>query len=138
MTPSRLDIVVDFADCDPARIVFYPRYFDWFDRSTERMFRDRGLPWARMFPDYKLAGVALVDASAKFMGPARFGDRITIETWVGEWRNKVFIVEHRVHNDGRVIVEGQEVRVWGLRDPNDPEGMRAGTIPAEIVARFRS
>jgi len=36
---SRLDIVVDFADCDPARIVFYPRYFDWFDRASERLFR---------------------------------------------------------------------------------------------------
>ena len=137
MTPSRLDIVVDFADCDPARIVFYPRYFDWFDRATERMFRDRGLPWAEMFPNYKLAGVALVDASAKFMGPARFGDAIAIESWVGEWRSKVFIVEHRVHNNGRIIVEGQEVRVWGLRDPNDPEGMRAGVIPKEIVARFK-
>ena len=136
MTPSRLDIVVDFADCDPARIVFYPRYFDWFDRATERMFRVRGLPWAQMFPDYEMAGVALVDASAKFMGPARFGDAITIETWVGEWRSKVFVVEHRVHNNGRVIVEGQEVRVWGLRDPNDPEGLRAGVIPREIITRF--
>ena len=136
MTPSRLDIIVDFADCDPARIVFYPRYFDWFDRATERMFRVRGLPWAEMFPNYKMAGVALVDASAKFMGPARFGDSITIESWVGEWRSKAFIVEHRVHNNGRIIVEGQEVRVWGLRDPHDPEGMRAGVIPREIIARF--
>ena len=34
MTPSRFEMIVDFADCDPARIVFYPRYFDWFDRAT--------------------------------------------------------------------------------------------------------
>ena len=95
MTPSRLEIVVDFADCDPARIVFYPRYFDWFDRATERMFRSRGLPWAQMFPDYRMAGVALVDASASFRGPSRFGDQIVIESWVGEWRSKVFVVEHR-------------------------------------------
>ncbi len=27
MTPSRIEIVVDFADCDPARIVYYPRYY---------------------------------------------------------------------------------------------------------------
>jgi hypothetical protein len=30
------------------------------------------------------------------------------------------------------------VRVWGLRDPNDPEGMKAGVIPREIVARFET
>ena len=68
MTPSRFEIIVDFADCDPARIVFYPRYFDWFDRATERMFRSRGMPWAQLFPEYRMAGVALVDASASFRG----------------------------------------------------------------------
>ena len=61
----------------------YPRYFDWFDRATERMFRSRGLPWAQLFPRYRMAGVALVDASASFRGASRFGDRITLETWVG-------------------------------------------------------
>ena len=80
MTPSRMEIIVDFADCDPARIVFYPRYFEWFDRGTERMFRSRGMPWAQLFPHYKMAGVALVDASANFRGPSRFGDVITLES----------------------------------------------------------
>lgn len=90
-----------------------------------------------MFPNYRMAGVALVDASATFRGPSRFGDKVTIETWIGEWRSKVFVVEHRIHNKGSVVVEGREVRVWGLRDPANPEGMKAGVIPAEIIARFQ-
>ena len=137
MKPSRIDIVVDFADCDPARIVFYPRYFDWFDRATERMFRNRGMPWAQLFPDYRLAGLPIVDATARFLGPSRFGDRIGIESWIDEWRGKVFVIEHRVHNNGRIVVEGRELRVWGLRDPADPEGMKAGAVPAEIIERFQ-
>ena len=68
MTPSRIEIIVDFADCDPARIVFYPSYFEWFDRATERMFRSRGMPWAQMFPQYRMAGVALVDARRPVVG----------------------------------------------------------------------
>ena len=84
MKPSRIEIVVDFADCDPARIVYYPRFFDWFDRATERLFRDRGLPWAQMFADYKLAGLPIVDASAQFKGASRFGDAITVESWISE------------------------------------------------------
>ncbi len=136
MTPTRTTFVVDFADCDPARLVFYPKYFQWFDRSTERMFRDRGLAWPVMWPQYKLAGLPIVDVSSKFIGPSRFGDTITIESWVGEWRGKVFIVEHRVLNGGKVIVEGREVRVWALRDPVDPEGIKAGPVPPEIIARF--
>jgi hypothetical protein len=49
----------------------------------------------------------------------------------------VFVVEHRVHNNGNIVVEGREVRVWGLRDPNDPDGLKAGVIPPEIIARFQ-
>jgi 4-hydroxybenzoyl-CoA thioesterase len=134
---SRLDIVVDFADCDPARIVFYPRYFDWFDRAAERLFRERGMAWPELWAHYRLAGFPIVDANAKFLGPARFGDTITLESWVGEWRSKLFIVEHRIHNAGQVIVEGRELRVWALQDPNNPEGMKAGVIPPEIIDRFR-
>ena len=74
---------------------------------------------------------------ASFRGPSRFGDQITMESWVGEWRSKVFVVEHRIHNNGNIVVEGREVRVWGLRDPNDPEGLKAGVIPPEIIARFQ-
>ena len=73
MTPSRIEIIVDFADCDPARIVFYPRYFDWFDRATERMFRSRGMPWAQLFPQYRMAGVGGVGGSAPLDGAAGLG-----------------------------------------------------------------
>ena len=55
---------------------------------------------------------------------------------MGEWRSKVFVVEHRVHNNGNIVVEGREVRVWGLRDPNDPDGLKAGVIPKEVIDRF--
>lgn len=136
MTPSRLAIVVDFADCDPARIVFYPRYFNWFDRSTERLFRERDMAWPQLWAHYRLAGFPIVDTAARFLGPSRFGDAITIESWIGEWRPKLFLVQHRVHNAGRVVVEGHELRVWALRDPDDPDGMKAGLIPGEVRARF--
>ena len=138
MKPSPHTFVVDFADCDPARYVFYPRYFDWFDRATERLFRERGMPWPELWPQYRLAGFPIVDAAAKFLGPSRFGDEITIESHIAEWRNKLFLVQHRVINAGQVVVEGHELRVWALRDPADPESMKAGPVPEEIRARFEA
>jgi 4-hydroxybenzoyl-CoA thioesterase len=136
MKPVRTEFVVDFADCDPARIVFYPRYFDWFDRATERLFRERGMAWPQLWAQYRLAGFPIVDVGAKFFGPSRFGDRIAIESWIGEWRSKLFLVQHRVSNAGQVVVEGHELRVWALRDPADPDNMKAGVVPDEIKARF--
>lgn len=136
MTPYSETFQVDFSDCDPARIVFYPRYFGWFDRNSEHMFRARGLDWNELWPAYDLAGLPIVDATAKFLAPSRMGDTITVESWVGEWKGKVFVVEHRVTNAGQVTVEGREVRVWGLRDPDHPAGMKAAPVPDEVIAKM--
>jgi 4-hydroxybenzoyl-CoA thioesterase len=138
MTPSRITFTVDFADCDPARIVFYPRYFDWFDRASERMFRVYGMPWPELWAEQKLVGFPIVDARANFLGPSRFGDEISVESWVSEWRGKVFVVEHRVYNRGKVTVEGRELRVWAMQVPNDPQGMKAGVVPQAIIDRFEA
>ena len=39
---------VEFADCDSARIVFYPNFYIWFDRATERLFASVGLTYQAM------------------------------------------------------------------------------------------
>ena len=33
------NVAVHWGDTDPARIVFYPNYFEWFDQSTRPILR---------------------------------------------------------------------------------------------------
>ncbi len=136
MKRFRQAIRIMFSDCDPAQIVFYPMYFRWFDRATQAMFNEVGLEWSKCWPELGLAGFPIVDVSAKFMGPARMDDEVTIETWVEEWRGRTFVVKHLVTKNDKPIAEGQEVRVWAALDPGAPEGVRAAPIPDEIKARF--
>ena len=35
---------VEFGDCDPAQIVYFPNFFRWFDAATFHFFRECGLP----------------------------------------------------------------------------------------------
>lgn len=127
---------VRFADCDPARIVFYPRFFELFDRATEELFHSVGFYWDKEFGANGLNGLPLVDASARFLSPAWFGDTLEIESWIDEWKGKVFVVEHRIRAGDREIAEGREVRVWAMDAPDRPSGIRAVPMPDEIRARF--
>jgi 4-hydroxybenzoyl-CoA thioesterase len=130
--------LVNFADCDPAQIVFYPRYFEWFDRGTEMLFRAAGLDWETLFATGNWNGVPILDAGANFKRPCRFGDTVTVETWIEEWRGKTFLVRHQIRNRGELAAEGHELRAWTVKDPSRPAGLRAESIPEEVVARFRS
>jgi 4-hydroxybenzoyl-CoA thioesterase len=66
LTNTRL-IRVQWGDCDPAGIVFYPRYFEWFDACSILLFeKATGMTKIKMLEKYAGAGLALVEADADF------------------------------------------------------------------------
>ena len=42
MLINRRTIRIEWGDCDPAGIVFYPRYLEWFDACTLALFQAAG------------------------------------------------------------------------------------------------
>lgn len=136
MFRHKRQIRIMFADCDPARIMFYPHYFGWFDRACQDLFNAAGLDWTSVWEKHGMAGFPVVDSSAKFLGPARMDEVVELETWIDEWRGRTFVVRHVVRRDGETLVEGQEIRVWAVRDDGAPKGARAGDIPEDVKAIF--
>ena len=43
MHKNRRTVRVEWGHCDAAQIVFYPRYFEWFDQSTGYLFETAGI-----------------------------------------------------------------------------------------------
>jgi 4-hydroxybenzoyl-CoA thioesterase len=136
LTNTRL-IRVQWGDCDPAGIVFYPRYFEWFDAGTILLFeKATGLTKIKMLEKYGGAGLALIEAGAKFAVPSQYGDDIEIETIVKEFGRSSFSMLHRVTKAGLPALEGHEKRVWTVRDPGDKNRLRSAPIPPEVLAGF--
>jgi len=130
-------IRIEWGDCDPAGIVFYPRYFAIFDACTMSLFEAAGFPKQQLFIDYDFAGFPMVETSSKFFVPSRFGDDVTVESRITSWGRSSFKIHHRLlRPDGALGVEGFETRVWTGRDPADPSRLRSRETPHEIVSRF--
>lgn len=135
MLTSRRTLVIDWGDCDPAEIVFYPNYFRWFDASTGAHFKAAGLPKPRLIADYGVVGFPMVDTRAKFHVPSKFGDEVIIETSITGFGRSSFTVEHRLLRGETLAVEGFETRVLVCKSP-DGAGLRSFAIPDEIKALF--
>jgi 4-hydroxybenzoyl-CoA thioesterase len=124
---------VEFGDCDPAQIVFYPNYFRWMDAAMLRFFRSCGVPsWKEMEAASGIIGTPLVDASARFVRPASYGDLIDVETTIVVLLGKSFVMRHLIRRDGELLVEGREVRVFARRHPDDPKRIQAVPMPDNI------
>jgi 4-hydroxybenzoyl-CoA thioesterase len=128
---------VQWGDCDPAGIVYYPRYFEWVDASTILLFeKATGLTKIKMLEKYGGAGLALLEARALFKAASQYGDDLRIESRITEFRRSVFFVHHRiVRADGTLGLEAFETRLWTVRDAETGR-IKSGDMPAEVVAAF--
>jgi 4-hydroxybenzoyl-CoA thioesterase len=137
MLTHNTTIRVEWGDCDPAGIVFYPRYFEMFERCIHALFEHAtGMTKHQMLTAYDFVGFPVVQARAQFLSPATFGDDVVAETSISEFRRSSFDVHHRVVNGDKLAVEGFETRVWVARDPAHPDRLKSKPIPPEVIAKF--
>ncbi len=136
MIVARRERHVEWGDCDPARIVFNPRFFEWFDAQTGFIFETAGLAKRDLVQRPDFDGIPLVETRARFRCPVRFGDIVTIESRIVAVRTSSFDVEHRLTNGGELATEGFETRVWTVRDRRDPERIKSHQIPPDVLARL--
>ena len=129
---------IEWGDCDPAGIIFYPTYFKIFDNATAALFEAAlGMTKFQYLKAYDFAGFPLVDTRAKFMKPTRFGDDVTVESAIN-FGTSSFTVNHRITLKGEPCAECTEKRVWVVRDKADPQRIKAQPVPAEVLAKFSS
>ena len=135
MLVNRHNVEIEWGDCDPAGIVFYPRYFAMLDAATSRLFEAalgmKKIAWAK---HYRVVGTPMVDTGANFKIALRYGDIIVIESRVKQFGRSSFKVEHRVFKGEDLAIEAWETRVWAAVHPEREGALKGIAIPQEVVA----
>ena len=134
MLVNRRTLRIEWGQCDPAGIVFYPQYLIIFDTSTGWLFERTGLKPLAMRKKYGIVGIPIVEVGARFLVPCRFDDEVIVESEVGEWGRSSFTVRHRILKEGKLALEGFEKRVWAAPHPERPGAIQAQPVPPEIIA----
>ncbi|MFT3800585.1 MAG: acyl-CoA thioesterase [Burkholderiaceae bacterium] len=128
---------VDFGDCDPAGIVFYPNCYRWFDRATHHLFAACGYTFGQVRRDLDLIAWPLADAGARFRLPVTAGDEIEIHSTVTDINDKTFRVQHRIRRDGELMVDGFEVRFLARQIGDEPVRLQTVPMPEAMRAGLR-
>jgi 4-hydroxybenzoyl-CoA thioesterase len=128
-------IRVEFGDCDPARIVWFPNFFRWIDAASRNFFVQCGVPsWQETEQTMGVIGTPLVDTHSRFLRTSTYGDMLDIEVTIPEWREKSFVQRYRIVRGAEVIMECDEVRIFAGRRADNPEAIRALPVPPGIRA----
>jgi 4-hydroxybenzoyl-CoA thioesterase len=133
----RRSLAIEWAHCDPAGIVFNSRFFEIFDIGTWALLEAAlGVPKHELAAVFDIVGVPLVEASARFIAPLKFGDLAMHESQVSAFRRSSFDVEHRLLIGAELATLGRETRVWAGLDRAGR--LKAKPLPDEVTARFRT
>lgn len=130
--------LVRFQHCDPAGIVFYPRFFYLLHEVQEDFFAHIG------FPEYKLIeggyGLPIVDLKTEFLGMCRNGDLLTMTLALTKVGHASIGMQYEIHgpatesgNNGTLKLKAHGVVVYsdlalGKATPM-PEPMREALMP---------
>lgn len=131
MPAYQREVLVRFAHCDPAGIVFYARYFemingvveDWFEDALEASFA--GLLFHRNL------ATPTVHFNVDFTGRSMMGDRLTFETSVTRFGTSSFDLSHEVSCRGE-----DRMRVHQTLLFTDSNAKGSQPIPADLRRRM--
>ena len=126
-------VEIQFGDCDPAGIVYYPNYFRFFDNATAGLLSAAFAMHKRNWlAHYGIAGIPMVDTGARFIKPSSFGDVVEIRSEITELGRSSFAVKHSLLKDGELAIEAHEKRVWVVK--GEGGAIRSAPIPDEVRA----
>jgi acyl-CoA thioester hydrolase len=135
MSSDSLKILVrvTWSDTDAAQIVHYSKYFVFFERAEEELYRSLGFS----FTDLASKGLCFprVEAFCQYKKPARFNDLLEVELTIEELKEKSVKYGFKVNNKetGDLLAVGHLVVV-----AVDRQTGKATQIPLEIVEKLKS
>ena len=133
----RREFVIEWGHCDPAGIVFNPRFQEYFDWSCVALLQAAtGLTKTQMRDLYNFKGIPIVSVQAKFISSITYDDEVAIFSAVVGVKRSSMDFRHCLTSRGQVSVECSQTRVWCVADPENSARPKSSPIPADVVSKL--
>jgi acyl-CoA thioester hydrolase len=104
---SRFVVRVRYGDTDQMGFVYYGNYLRWFEVGRKEMLRELGMSYREV----EAAGIRLpvLEARCRYLKPARYDDRVVIETVLAGLGRASLRFAYRVlrEPDGELLAQGE-------------------------------
>ena len=126
-TISETTIRVRYAETDTMGVVYYGHYLTYFEVGRVEFLRQHGLPMSEV--DRKVH-MPVVEATVRYVRPARLDDLLRIRSWIGERKPASFLFRYEIrHAETGALVATGDTRhaCW------HPETQKMSAIPGWLA-----
>ncbi len=119
---SEKQIDVRYAETDQMGVVYHANYIIWMEVGRTQLIQDLGFDYTEMEKEGYI--VPVIDLSVQYKKPARYGDTVTVRTWVEEHgRLRTTYGYEVVLPDGELAATGTTEHVM-LNDKGRPVSLK--------------
>ncbi|MEZ5353001.1 MAG: thioesterase family protein [Bryobacteraceae bacterium] len=131
MTRHEVRLRVRYAETDQMGIVYHANYLVWMEVGRVEYFRNAGMRYAD-FEKQTGLHLAVVEASCRYLSPARYDDEVAVLTGLGESNPRLVRFEYEIRNaaTGVVLATGFTRHIFLDGD------MKARKLPVEMRPLF--
>ncbi len=110
------EVRVRYAETDQMGIVYYANYLVWFEIGRVELLRSLGFSYSQLESEHGRI-LPVIEATCRYRSPARYDDRILIETRPAMVRSMVIKFAYRILRKGEngaepaLLAEGETVHV---------------------------
>ena len=122
---------VRYAETDQMGLVHHSAYIIWMEEGRSDFMRQKNIDYA----DIERRGLllAVAELNARYIASARYGERVTVRTWVDSLRSRTLTFGYEIVNaESKQKLMTGSVKLIVI----DRQGQVA-TLPAEIQAALR-
>ena len=125
---------VEWGDCDPAGIIYYPRYYHFMDGAFQDFAASCGFSQRSLREEHGLIGTPLVDTGCRFLSPLTYGDTATVALTVEHIGASSLRLSYVFSLGERRTAEGFEARVFAREASG---GIEKAAIPESLRLRLK-
>lgn len=125
---------VRYADTDKMGVVYYGKYFEYFEVARTEMLRECGLPYAEI--EASGFGLPVLSASAKYIKGAKYDDFLRITATMEAKASTRLDISYLVYHEstGELVAEGATTLVFVATTTGRPS--RPPAIFVEALTRY--
>lgn len=115
-------VQVRYAETDQMGVVYHANYLVWFELGRSALLDSLGLDYVQMEKEGLVSPVIKVEAS--FLSPARYGEEVTVKTWVDSYDGLRVTYAYEVLVGERLCVTGTTVNICVRTEDFKPVSIR--------------
>lgn len=134
MRTYRYDRRLQWSECDPAGIIFFPHYAIWMVEGLNEMFLSLGIDPHAIVDDQNRHGLPSVQLSMQFYKAPKLHETVIHEIRIEKIGDTSITVGHRFYLGDTLCMEAVETRVWSTYSLTYPSTLNSLSVPDEVRA----